>query len=112
MFLNIHATHYNPTEWQEPEEFIPERFDPESKYFGPPPGSAYKIRSPLAHIPFSFGPRICAGKSLATLEIKTVVVYLLMKFDYEIDPEHVKNKYVRFGAGTQFTNKVKITKLH
>ena len=31
-YPNIHYTHYNPDEWFDPTKFIPERFDPESKY--------------------------------------------------------------------------------
>lgn len=110
IFLAIHGNHYNPTQWQEPEKFIPERFDPESKYYKLPGSSENKARSPYAFIPFSFGLRNCAGKSLATLEIKTIVSLLLMKIDYEIDPEQASNDYIRFGGGSQYKMKVKITK--
>ena len=35
-FIDIHYTLHNPKEWHEPEEFIPERFDPGSTYFKTP----------------------------------------------------------------------------
>lgn len=35
---NISGLHYNKTQWINPEEFIPERFDPLSKFFLTPKG--------------------------------------------------------------------------
>lgn len=110
IFINIHGIHYNLKQWREPEKFIPERFNPESEYFSRPEGSDSNSRSPYSFVPFSFGLRNCAGKSLATLEIRTLAAYLLMKFDYEIDPEQAKNEFIRFGGSSQFSLKVKITK--
>jgi cytochrome P450 len=54
IFLNIHANHYSPVQWQCPEKYIPERFDPESEFYSPP---EEKARSPYAFLPFSFGLR-------------------------------------------------------
>ena len=34
-----------------------------------------------AFIPFSYGPANCAGKNLATLEMRTVVSLLMRRFD-------------------------------
>lgn len=110
IFLSIHANHYNPKQWQEPDRFLPERFDPESTYFKCPELGDSEHRSPYAFVPFSFGLRNCAGKSLALLEIKTVAAYMFMKFDYELDPKQTNNEYIRFGGATQFKMKVKITK--
>lgn len=54
----IHGVHYNPNEWQRPEEFNPYRFDPSHEMFKTPSG---KNRHPMSYIPFSFGERKCAG---------------------------------------------------
>jgi cytochrome P450 len=34
-----------------------------------------------AFIPFSFGPANCAGKNLALLELRTVISYIIRRFD-------------------------------
>jgi len=68
------ATHYNPSDWKEPEKYMPERFDPENEYFS----SQSNISS---FLPFSHGLRSCAGKSLAMLEMKVLVSYILLKLD-------------------------------
>mmetsp|Transcript_14930 Transcript_14930/g.17270 ORF Transcript_14930/g.17270 Transcript_14930/m.17270 type:complete len:217 (+) Transcript_14930:406-1056(+) len=52
---SIIMPHYNPRDWHEPEEFIPERFDPESKYFYKP--GTETSRDPKSYIPFSTGIR-------------------------------------------------------
>jgi cytochrome P450 len=36
--FDIYNLHRNPDEWPEPEKFIPERFDPNSKYYLTPSG--------------------------------------------------------------------------
>lgn len=38
ILYNIHGLHHNKTQWIDPDKFIPERFDPESKYFKTPSG--------------------------------------------------------------------------
>ena len=62
MHVLIQELHHNPKYWIEPEKFIPERFDPKSKYFLTPKG---KRRHLLAFAPFSGGKRVCIGKTLA-----------------------------------------------
>jgi cytochrome P450 len=59
----------NPDEWQEPENFIPERFDPESPYYLTPKGTK---RHPMSFGPFLGGRRICLGKSFAENIAKVV----------------------------------------
>ena len=68
--ISILTHHYDPCQWQEPNKFVPERFDPEDKYFLTAEG---KTRDPLAYIPFSFGIRSCPGQALAKLEVKVMV---------------------------------------
>jgi len=50
---NIHGLHFNKSQWIEPEKFIPDWFDPTSKYFKTPSG---ENRNQMAYIPFSVGP--------------------------------------------------------
>ncbi len=38
ILYNIHGLHHHKDHWIEPDKFIPERFDPASKYFRTPSG--------------------------------------------------------------------------
>jgi cytochrome P450 len=78
--------HHDPEQWIEPLKFIPERFDPESKYFLTPSG---KKRHPMSYIPFFGGKRACLGKAFAELAGRIVGPTLLWKFDFEfVDKKH------------------------
>lgn len=70
----------NPNEWHEPERFIPERFDPESKYFKTPSG---EDRNEFSFIPFHFGARKCLGYKFAELIIPSLVINMVHNYDFE-----------------------------
>ena len=89
---------------------MPERFDINNELFYPVENTGKKIRHPLSYIPFSFGTRNCPGKTLANLELKTLIVHFLSRFEYELDSEQKQNDYVRFSLRSQFDLKLKITK--
>ena len=71
----------NPSEWIEPEKFIPERFDSNSKYFLTPSG---KKRNPYSFSPFLGGNRICVGKTFAEMISKFVMPALLTNFHWDL----------------------------
>jgi len=50
---------HNPDEWFEPSKYIPERFNPSSKYYLTPSGTK---RNPYSFSPFLGGNRVCMGK--------------------------------------------------
>ena len=50
--IHMGKLHNNPNEWQEPERFIPERFDSRSHYFLTPVG---KNRNTFSFVPFLGG---------------------------------------------------------
>jgi len=50
----------NPQEWQQPSQFIPERFDNSNPISLTPSG---KKRNPYSFSPFLGGVRICLGKT-------------------------------------------------
>ena len=54
--------HHNPKEWIEPESYIPERFDPTSRYYLTPSGEK---RHSMSYGPFLGGKRVCLGKTFA-----------------------------------------------
>ena len=80
----------HPNEWQEPQSFIPERFDPKSKYYLTPSG---KKRSTFSFSPFLGGQRICIGKTFIEVVSKLTIPTLLSKFEFAfsdgIDREQV-----------------------
>ncbi|EDW01979.1 GH21738 [Drosophila grimshawi] len=70
IIVHIFDIHRNPLYFEEPNEFIPERFLPENS----------TQRHPFAFIPFSAGRRNCIGQKFAMLEVKTLLVYILSHF--------------------------------
>jgi cytochrome P450 len=79
--------------WQQPEEFDPERFRPETA----------QARSRFAYIPFGAGPRICIGAAFAMLEIMIVLATLAQRFrprlvaGHKVEPRGVITLRMRHG---------------
>jgi cytochrome P450/nitrite reductase/ring-hydroxylating ferredoxin subunit len=63
----------DPTNFVDPLAFKPER------WLGAPSGP----HNPSAQIPFGSGPRMCPGRSLALLEMKTLLSMMYKSFDVE-----------------------------
>ena len=76
--VNVDALHKDPSVWQEPDKFIPERFDSHSEFFLKPDGQK---RSPYSFIPFFGGRRICLGRSFAENASKITVSAFLWALD-------------------------------
>ncbi|XP_077535569.1 cytochrome P450 2U1-like [Haemaphysalis longicornis] len=75
---NFWACHNDPTLWNEPHKFIPQRFLRDD-------GNIVS-QKPEHLIPFSLGRRSCPGEMFASMEIFLMVTFLLQK--YIIVPEH------------------------
>mmetsp|Transcript_46480 Transcript_46480/g.34138 ORF Transcript_46480/g.34138 Transcript_46480/m.34138 type:complete len:125 (+) Transcript_46480:205-579(+) len=84
--LCMDAAHRNPTQWYEPDKFIPERFDPKSPLFMTPGGEK---RHPYSFCPFLGGARICLGKTFAEMATRVVGPKFIHNFDFEfVDKNH------------------------
>ena len=75
--IPIYALHHDPSAWEDPEKFDPERFRGERK----------DTRHPFQFVPFGGGPRNCIGMRFALLEIKIALVKILMKYKFVRSPE-------------------------
>ena len=80
----------DPDQWIEPDNFIPERFDPNSPYYLAPDGTR---RNPYSFSPFLGGARICIGKTfvevVSKLSIPTLVSHLVFEFKDDVDRDSV-----------------------
>jgi cytochrome P450 len=90
-----HGVHHNPRIWDHPEEFNPERFVPE----------AMAQRHPFAYVPFSAGPRKCAGDDFALLEGSLIIAMLLQRYRVTVFPNQTFS--ARMGATRRPKNGVK-----
>ena len=71
-----HGVHHNPRVWENPEAFDPERFTSERM----------AEQNQFAYVPFSAGPRKCAGDEFALLEAPLIIAMMLQKYNLTIIP--------------------------
>jgi len=71
--------HTNPNEWHHPRKFLPERFDPGSKYFKTVSGEK---RNEMSFIPFGFGERKCLGYRFAELVMPMIVINVTHNYNF------------------------------
>eukprot|EP00347_Sterkiella_histriomuscorum_P009756 403340009 len=79
LVINTTGLHYNTDEWHEPEKWIPERFDPESKYYLTPQG---KRRNVVSFSPFLGGKRVCLGKTFAEQITRHQLAIIISQLDF------------------------------
>ncbi|KAL7738685.1 hypothetical protein ACLKA6_006970 [Drosophila palustris] len=68
--IPIVALHYDPDNFEQPEQFRPERFDDAHKH---------EIR-PFTYLPFGIGQRSCIGQRMALMEVKSLIYQLVLRF--------------------------------
>ncbi|RIA94412.1 cytochrome P450 [Glomus cerebriforme] len=78
----------SPDCWKDPEEFIPERFLK---------GSNNEIVK-NSFMPFGGGMRICPGRHMAMVELKTLLILLYRKYDVELVDKVSKEPKMKFVA--------------
>ncbi|XP_077221343.1 flavonoid 3'-monooxygenase CYP75B137-like [Tasmannia lanceolata] len=95
VFVNLYAIQRDPSMWENPLEFKPERFLT--------PGNKWDYRgNDFNYFPFGSGRRICPGISLAERSLIYVLGSLLHSFDWKL-PEGTK-----FSLSDQFLGVIKI----
>ncbi|TYI18072.1 hypothetical protein ES332_A07G065600v1 [Gossypium tomentosum] len=75
LFINVWAIQRDPTWWENPEEFIPERFENSRVHFK---GQDFQF------IPFRCGRRDCPGMPFAIASLEYLVANLLFRFDWKL----------------------------
>lgn len=76
--------HYDPTYYEEPERFNPDRFDADQ--------IARKKFEEMPYLPFGEGPKNCIGKRLGKLKAKIGICLILQKFAVELGAQHSKDE--------------------
>ncbi|CDW84544.1 cytochrome family subfamily polypeptide 55 precursor [Stylonychia lemnae] len=87
--INMNALHFNPEEWIRPEEFIPERFDPNNPLYLTPKGTK---RHAMSFGPFLGGKRICLGKTFAESLIKCLSIVIINSIDFEFEDKDLLDR--------------------
>jgi len=80
--LSPYLLHRHPDLWAEPDRFVPARFLPGSRTPGAGSHQACQF------LPFSHGPRLCLGKSFATVEMPLVLASVCSAFVASSLPGH------------------------
>ncbi|KAL1190853.1 Cytochrome P450 76C4 [Cardamine amara subsp. amara] len=89
IFVNVWSIQRDPNVWENPSEFVPERFlDNKSCDFT---GNNY------TYFPFGSGRRMCAGVALAERMVLYTLATLLHSFDWKIPQGHVLDLQEKFG---------------
>ncbi|HRN51385.1 MAG TPA: cytochrome P450 [Anaerolineales bacterium] len=77
VFLSPWILHHDPRWFEQPEQFVPERWLKDKA----------ELPAREAYIPFGGGPRICIGNGLAMMESVLVLATLLQRFSVHVLPE-------------------------
>ncbi|MDB5999590.1 MAG: cytochrome, partial [Rhizobacter sp.] len=84
VFICPYLLHRHAAHWENPDEFVPERFTP----------SAAAGRHRFAFLPFSAGPRFCIGSGFAMAEMATHLTMVARRFRLEyVGPSPVEAEF-------------------
>jgi cytochrome P450 len=81
LIFSAYVTHRIGDVWPEPEEFRPERWDPDSPH--------YRRPAPHEFIPFSAGLHRCVGSAMATTEMMVMLARLLARTTLHLPPQRI-----------------------
>ena len=78
VMLSPFVTHRDPTFWEQPYRFEPDRFLPERS----------QERHRFAYFPFGGGPRLCIGKDFSLVESVIALSMMIQKYRIQLVPGH------------------------
>lgn len=99
LIISPYVMHRNPAWYDDPEQFIPERFADDQPHTWPQ----------FAYIPFGGGSRTCIGNTFAKMEATLILAVILQKRhvqlqkDVAVDPEPSVSLRVRGGLTMKMT---------
>jgi cytochrome P450 len=90
VLLSPYVTHHDPTLWEDPEGFDPERFAPEQtgarQFRDDGSDAAVGSRPRYAYFPFGGGPHLCIGAGFAMMEATIVLATVAQRFRFDLEP--------------------------
>ena len=92
VFALIYHLHRNAAIWDQPDEFRPERFEPELA----------KARPKEHYLPFGAGPRMCIGNHFAMMEMQLLLAVLIQNFNFKLLPNQQIVLNPRITMGPKF----------
>lgn len=106
ILIDCYNIHHDPSQWQRPEEFLPERFDQNSPLYLTPSGAK---RDAMSFIPFNGGKRICFGKTFAELVNRVIVMGLFNAYDFEFVDQKWNSERMTYNVSTmRYREKVQV----
>lgn len=74
----VNLIHYHPAVWENPQQFEPERFDPQQT----------QQRPKLAWMPFGAGKRMCIGEEFAMMQGQLILAQVLQRYSLSAIPSY------------------------
>jgi len=96
VYLCFKELHHDPQQWQQPEKFLPDRFDPKHPLYKKPDGGQ---RHAYAFSPFFGGKRICIGKTFTEILVRFTIPLLYFHFDFDFVKEEHKTAPIEYSFG-------------
>ena len=94
LFTNVWAIGRDPTVWEKPLEFVPERF-----LAGTPHEATDFQGRHFELIPFGTGRRVCPGLAVGSIEVHLMVANLLHAFDWSF-PDGMTHDQIDMSEGS------------
>jgi cytochrome P450 len=88
--INILGLHYNPSLWNEPNKFNPDRFED---------GGELESRSSVySYLPFGGGSRQCIGMNFSLAEQRIALSLILRRYELSVPEDSIHKDELKFSS--------------